>query len=90
MSGHDATPPDGAELAPLIEVRLFAAAAAALGGDRMSVPAGTVRELLASLAEHTDDEGARVLERSSLLVNAVASRDRDQELGPGDQVDVLP
>lgn len=75
---------------PLIEVRLFAAAAAAIGGDRTEVPARTLAEVVERLAERTDAEGARVIARSSLLLNAVACRDHERELFPGDRVDVLP
>lgn len=76
--------------APMIPVRLFAAAAAAIGEEEVAVPARTVAEAIAVLGERTDDEGRRVLARSSVLVNAVATTDREHELGHGDRVDVLP
>lgn len=76
--------------APLIEVRLFAAAAAALGTDLAEAPGRTVAEVIAALSERTDAEGARVLGRSSVLVNAVACRDHAAPLSPGDRLDVLP
>ncbi|UYG17136.1 MoaD/ThiS family protein [Brachybacterium huguangmaarense] len=75
---------------PLIEVRLFAAAAAALGTDLAEAPGRTVAEVIAALSARTDAEGARVLGRSSVLVNAVACRDHDRRVFPGDRLDVLP
>lgn len=76
--------------APLVEVRLFAAAAAALGTDRAEAPGRTVAEVLDALGERTDDDGRRVLARSSVLLNAVACSDRGRRLSAGDRLDVLP
>lgn len=81
---------DSVTPAPLIEVRPFAAAAAALSAERLEVPAATLAELVAALSERTDAEGARVIARSSLLVNAVAQADHATALHAGDRVDVLP
>lgn len=76
--------------APLVEVRLFAAASAALGTDRAEAPGHTIAEVLNALGERTDDAGRRVLARSSVLLNAVACSDRDRRLSAGDRLDVLP
>ncbi len=76
--------------APLIPVRLFAAAAAAIGEEETAVPARTVAEAITALGERTHEEGRRVLARSSVLVNSVATPDRERELGHGDRLDVLP
>lgn len=89
---HDGAQHDAPETrpTPMIEVRPFAAAAAALGGDRIEVAAGSLEELVSALAERTDAAGARVIARSSLLVNSVAQSDRSTILHAGDRVDVLP
>lgn len=76
--------------APEIAVHLFAAAAAALGDDRVTVSGRTVAEVLAALAERVDADGRRVLERSSILVNSVVCTDRSRALAAGDRLDVLP
>lgn len=73
-----------------VEVHLFAAAAAALGTETTTVAAGPLSGALAQLGERTDDVGRRVLNRSSVLVNAVACTDLDRELVAGDRLDVLP
>lgn len=80
----------GGTEAPEVAVHLFAAAAAALGSDTARVRGRTVAEVLDALGARTDDEGRRVLARSSVLVNAVACRDRDRQLAAADRVDVLP
>ncbi|GAB2535659.1 hypothetical protein GCM10027268_05450 [Brachybacterium huguangmaarense] len=74
----------------LHEVRLFAAAAAALGTDLTTAPGATVAEVLDALCERADDDGARVIRRSSVLVDAVACRDHAAPLPVGARLDVLP
>ncbi len=86
----DAGRTDEPQPVPLIEVRLFAAAAAALGTDLTEAPGRTVAEVITALSARTDADGARVLGRSSVLVNAVACRDHDRRVFPGDRLDVLP
>lgn len=76
--------------APRIAVRLFAGAAAAFGADAAEVQAGTLDEAVRALLADASEEGRRVIDRSSFLVNAVARTDRAQTLGEGDRVDVLP
>ncbi|HJW00030.1 MAG TPA: MoaD/ThiS family protein [Arthrobacter sp.] len=83
-----------------MNVRYFAAARAAAGVDeeQFHLPAGTtVESLLEAVLEVERPEPptgtpplARILSRSSFLLNEVAVRDRSVELAPGDVVDVLP
>lgn len=76
--------------APLIAVRLFAAAAAELGADALEVRARSLAELVAQLLEGRAERAERVIARSSFLINAVACTDRERPLVEGDRVDVLP
>lgn len=81
-------------------VRYFAAARAAAGVDeeRFDLPAGsTVADLLVAVlavGRATPPAGtpplARILARSSFLLNEVAVRDQSTALGADDVVDVLP
>ena len=83
-----------------MNVRYFAAARAAAGVDeeRYELPAGaTVASLLEAILAVERPEPpagtpplARLLSRSSFLLNEVAVRDRSVALSPGDVVDVLP
>lgn len=76
--------------APEIAVRLFAGAAAEFGADEATVRARTVGELVQALTAGTTPEAARVIGRSSLLVDGVACTDHARALAPGTRVDVLP
>ena len=76
--------------APLIAVRLFAAAAAELGADSAEVRARSLGELTAQLRQGASERAEQVIGRSSFLVNAVACTDPQQLLAEGDRVDVLP
>jgi sulfur-carrier protein len=83
-----------------LNVRYFAAARAAAGmeEERFHLPAGTtVESLLAAVLEVERPEPpagtpplARILARSSFLLNEVAVRDRTVVLSDSDVVDVLP
>lgn len=83
-----------------MNVRYFAAARAAAGSEEESfdLPAGaTVEDLLQAILTVERPEPpagtpplARVLSRSSFLLNEVAVRDRTAPLSAGDVVDVLP
>ena len=75
---------------PTITVRFFAAAREAFGARESQIRAGSVAELVDTLAEAADPQAATVLSRSSLLVNSVAATDRSVALSDGDTVDVLP
>ena len=76
--------------APEIAVRLFAGAAAEFGADEATVRARTVGDLVQALTAGASPEAARVIGRSSLLVDGVACTDHARALGPGTRVDVLP
>ena len=83
-----------------MNVRYFAAARAAAGveEERFELPAGSTVEALLSAMLDVDRPVppagtpplARLLSRSSFLLNEVAVRDRSVVLGPDDVVDVLP
>lgn len=83
-----------------MNVRYFAAARAAAGVDeeRYDLPEdATVASLLAAILAVERPEPpagtpplARLLSRSSFLLNEVAVRNRAAALKPGDVVDVLP
>lgn len=75
---------------PQIRVRFFAAAREAFGTRECSTEATTLAGLLESLAEGAGTEASTVLARSSFLVNAIATTDRDVTMNEGDTVDVLP
>ncbi|CAM3083666.1 ThiS family protein [Arthrobacter ulcerisalmonis] len=83
-----------------MKVRYFAAARAAAGLDEefFDLPAGaTVASLVSAIEAVPRDEPpvgtpplARILSRSSFLLNEVAVRDRTLLLSADDTVDVLP
>ncbi|MDF2051309.1 MULTISPECIES: MoaD/ThiS family protein [unclassified Arthrobacter] len=83
-----------------MNVRYFAAARAAAGveEEKFDLPEGaTVAELLEAVLSVERPEPpagtpplARILSRSSFLLNEVAVRDQSTVVGPDDVVDVLP
>jgi sulfur-carrier protein len=76
-----------------VTVRYFAAAQAAAGvkEEVVDMPdGGTVAELLVRVRGRHGDELSRVLERSSLLLDAAAVRDPLKVAGPGSTLDILP
>ncbi|KQQ81675.1 MULTISPECIES: MoaD/ThiS family protein [Micrococcaceae] len=83
-----------------MHVRYFAAARAAAGfeEEKFDLPAGaTVADLLDAVLAVPREEPpagtpplARILSRSSFLLNEVAVRDRSTVVGADDVVDVLP
>lgn len=83
-----------------MHVRYFAAARAAAGfeEEKFDLPAGaTVTDLLDAVLAVPREEPpagtpplARILSRSSFLLNEVAVRDRSTVVGADDVVDVLP
>lgn len=86
------TPPTaepGTEAAT-VAVRLFAGAAAAYGSDTATVHGATVAEAIRDLTTGASAEATTAIERSSLLVNAVACTDHSRVLADGDRMDVLP
>jgi molybdopterin synthase sulfur carrier subunit len=77
-------------VADVVTVRYFAGARAASGVDTEQRPAGTLDELVRSLAEAHGEKLATVLRACSFLVDGTTIRDRELELAPGSVVDVLP
>ena len=83
-----------------MNVRYFAAARAAAGveEEKFDLPEGaSVAELLEAVLSVERPEPpagtpplARILSRSSFLLNEVAVRDQSTVVGPDDVVDVLP
>jgi sulfur-carrier protein len=76
-----------------VTVRYFAAARAAAGvaEEVVDLPSGgTIAELLKQVRSRHGDGLSRVLERSSLLLNAAAVRDLLTVAGPGSTLDILP
>lgn len=76
-------------------VRYFGAAQAAAGvpEERLDLDGVVLAEVLGEIrALHPDGDPsmAKVLERSSFLLNEVALRDHAAPLGRGDVLDVLP
>jgi sulfur-carrier protein len=72
------------------QVRFFAAARAAAGTPTEEQPATTVAELLGCLTTRHGEGLARVLARSSVLVDGVVCHDHSEPLAPGATVDILP
>lgn len=76
-------------------VRYFGAAQAAAGvpEERLELDGVGLTEVLGEICSlHPDGDPAmaRVLERSSFLLNEVALRDRSEPIGRDDVLDVLP
>lgn len=74
-------------------VRYFAAARAAAGADSepVELPDGaTVADALDAVAGRHGERLGTVLARCSVLLDAVAVRDRSTPLHPGAELDVLP
>lgn len=72
----------------MIAVRLFAAAAEAVGADQVSAEPGTVASLRAALSARGND-AARVVSQCAVLRGGERLTD-SEALGSGDTVDVLP
>lgn len=72
----------------MIAVRLFAAAAEAVGADQLNVDVVTVGGLRESLGSRGDD-AARVVAQCAVLRGGQRLADTDALVG-GDAVDVLP
>lgn len=72
----------------MITVRLFAAAAEAVGVDETHVDAATASELKLALSARGDD-APRVLAQCAVLRNGTRLDD-DEPLTIGDLVDILP
>ncbi|WP_394552377.1 MoaD/ThiS family protein [Agromyces sp. MMS24-JH15] len=82
-----------------LEIRYFAAVAAALGtdGEQLAVePGETIDAVLGRLVSRVDPGRAaetrlsELLARCSFIVNGRSTRERGHALAPGDRLDVLP
>jgi molybdopterin synthase sulfur carrier subunit len=75
----------------VISVHLFAAARAAVGADRVDVPAATLGEVVAHLVDQYP-RFASVAPQCSYLVDSLAVHGdpASVELAPGTRVDILP
>lgn len=75
-----------------VQVRLFAAAKAAVGAAERSASGSTIAEALADLAAGAADPAAarRVFARSSFLVDGVATTDPATPLSGAATIDILP
>ena len=83
----------GAVTTTTLAVRYFAAARAAAGveTEKVQLPAdATVDQALTTLRAQHGPEFGVVLDRCSYLLDEVAVRDRDTELGEDPTLDVLP
>ncbi|HEY8473201.1 MAG TPA: MoaD/ThiS family protein [Natronosporangium sp.] len=74
----------------MVTVRYFAGARAAAGVREEQLPAGTLDELVAALADRHGERLAAVLRVASFLVDGVRCPDRAQPLPDRATVDVLP
>lgn len=72
-----------------VTIRLFAAARAAAGTEALSVPAGSVEEVLRAAVEQAP-RLAEVLPRCSLLLDGLVVHDMAMAVAPGAALDVLP
>ncbi len=72
-----------------VQVRFFAAARAAAHTDRLEVPSGTLREILANFSSTSTDLG-RIIPQCSFLVDSVICHDFDKTIAPGSEIHVLP
>ncbi len=75
---------------PVVVVRYFAGARAAAGIAGEEVPARSLDELIAVLAERRGYGLAKVLDSCSFLVDGLTCHDRLADLPEGATVDVLP
>jgi molybdopterin converting factor small subunit len=73
-----------------VTVRLFAAIAEAVGRDEVSIPAGTVGDVVDWLVISGGPETPRVLGLCSVLVDGQRADSVDVEVPAGATVDVLP
>lgn len=83
-------PPLAPQPEPRVQVHLFAAAAAELGADELTVHGATLGAVLGALVDGAGETARQVVSRCSLLVNGVATGDLERPLVEGDRVDVLP
>lgn len=73
-----------------VQVRYFAAAAAAAGVDEESVEPGTIAEITERIGEKHGALMTKVLPACSFLIDGTATTDRGTEVPAGSSIDVLP
>ena len=73
-----------------VTVRLFAAAAEAVGADQLELPATTVRDVVTALVAAGGPDTPAVLDRCSFLVGGLRAGTADAPVPAGAVVDVLP
>lgn len=71
-------------------VRLFAAAAEAVGAEQLELPVGTVQEVVDALVATGGPDTAAVLGRCSFLVAGLRADTTQTPVPAGAVVDVLP
>ncbi len=75
-----------------VNVRLFAAAAEAVGAHEVTLEVGTVaqlREALSAMGPDAGEQSASVIRQCAVLESGVRRED-DHALAPGARVDVMP
>ena len=73
-----------------VTVRLFAAAAEAVGAEQLQLSAATVRDVVAGLVEAGGPDTRAVLGRCSFLVDGLRADTAEAPVPAGAVVDVLP
>ena len=73
-----------------VTVRLFAAAAEAVGAEQLQLPAGTVQDVVDALVTAGGPGTAPVLGRCSFLVDGLRADTAEAPVPAGAVVDVLP
>jgi sulfur-carrier protein len=73
-----------------VNVRYFAAAAAAAGVDEETVGPGTLSEIVERIGEKHGALMIKVLPACSFLVDGLSTTDHQIKVDPGQSIDVLP
>lgn len=73
-----------------VNVRYFAAAAAAAGVEEESVGPGTLAEIVERIGERHGALMVKVLPACSFLVDGLATTDQGTPVATGQSIDVLP
>ncbi|MFV0535662.1 MAG: MoaD/ThiS family protein [Cumulibacter sp.] len=73
-----------------VNIRYFAAAAAAAGVDEESVTPGTLAQIIAEVGTKHGDMMTKVLPACSFLLDGTATTDQQIVVKGGQSIDVLP
>ncbi|WP_153503821.1 MoaD/ThiS family protein [Cumulibacter manganitolerans] len=73
-----------------VQVRYFAAAAAAAGVEEEHVEPGTLAEIVERIGDHHGSLMIKVLPACSFLVDGTATTDQQVVVSAGQSIDVLP